>query len=395
MTGVVVVGAGLAGLRAAESLRQRGYEGALTIVGDEAHGPYNRPPLSKDLLRGAVPDDSCRFDTAGLDATWLLGRSAVRLDVAGRHVTLDDGRRLGYERLLVATGCRARPWPAPVPPVGVHMVRTLDDARKLRAAARESRRAVIVGGGFIGCEIAATLRALGLDVVLLDTAEQLMTPLGAELGERARAWHEDAGVAIHLGIEVEQFLGADRVSGVRLVDGRVFDADLVVIGIGAVPNTEWLADSGLELVSGGVRCDERCLAVGAPEIGVIGDVAARPDPWTGTPRRVEHWTNAVDTAITAAANLLAGQGGGTVHRSIPTFWSDQYHYKLKAVGWLAATDAVTVVADEPDQGRFVAEFHRDGQLVAAATVNDHRAHLGYRRRLAHVAIRPDQLPLSA
>ncbi|MFG1608013.1 NAD(P)/FAD-dependent oxidoreductase [Actinoplanes sp. NPDC049265] len=395
MAGVVVIGAGLAGLRAAESLRQNGYQGSLTIVGDEEHGPYNRPPLSKDLLRGAVSEESCRFDTAGLDATWLLGRSAVRLDVAGRRVTLDDGSRLGYERLLVATGCRPRPWPAPVPSAGVHMLRSLDDARRLRRAARESRRAVIVGGGFIGCEIAATLRELGLEVVLLDTAEQLITPLGPELGRRARTWHEDAGVAVHLGVRVERFLGGARVSGVRLADGRVFDADLVVIGIGAVPNTEWLAGSGLRLESGGVLCDERCLAAGAPEIGVVGDIAARPDPWTGQPRRVEHWTNAVDTAITAATNLFAGAGAGVVHRSIPTFWTDQYHYKLKAVGWPAAADNVSVVADEPGRQRLVAEFHRAGQLVAAATVNDHRAHLRYRRRLADVATRPERLPLSA
>jgi 3-phenylpropionate/trans-cinnamate dioxygenase ferredoxin reductase component len=383
VAGVVVVGAGLAGLRGAETLRRQGYDGDVTIVGDEPHRPYSRPPLSKDLLSGAVPDESCFFDLGDLEATWLLGRSATGLDVSRRVVRLDGGDDIAYSKLLIATGCRARPWPSRIGLAGVHLLRTLDDARALRAAAGRAERAVVVGAGFLGCEVAATLRARGLAVSLVDGAAGPMAVLGAEMGVRARGWHEAAGVELHFDTGVAEFLGRDRVQGVRLAGGRVLDADLVVIAIGAQPNTEWLTGSGLANWQGAVLCDDRCLAVGRPEIGVAGDVAAWPYPGRAEPVRIEHWTNAADMAMTAAANLVADDTGTAVrHRLVPTFWSDQYGYKLRAAGVVAGGGAGTVVVDEPAEGRLVLELHRGGPLAAAITVNAMRHHLGYRRALA-------------
>lgn len=382
MSGTVVVGAGLAGLRVAQALRLNGYPDQLVIVGDEAEGPYSRPPLSKEILGEDATLDSCRFNVADTQAEWILGHAATALDTEHCTIELDDGRLLPYQNLVVATGCRPRLWPGPAPRRGVHVLRTLADAQAMSSAARRARRVVIVGGGFIGCEIAATWRHRGLDVVLIDATGQLMMPLGPEIGQRARSWHEAAGVEVILGAQVERILGGDEVTGLRLTDGRVLDADLVVIGIGAVPNTEWLADSSLELIDGGILCDANCMAVGASNIAAVGDVASLPDPWTGLPRRVEHWSNAVETAFVAAASLLSKTAlAEPTSPLVPSFWSDQYGHKIKAIGWLGAADESLVTVDEPRSQALTVEFRRAGQAVGAVTVNSQREHLRYRRLL--------------
>ncbi|MTD54755.1 NAD(P)/FAD-dependent oxidoreductase [Amycolatopsis pithecellobii] len=376
MAGLVVVGAGLAGLRGAEAARRLGYAGDVTIVGDEPHRPYNRPPLSKQLLGGALDQERAFFNVDALDATWLLGRTATGLDVERRVVRLDD-TELPYEKLLIATGCRPRSLPQQLD--GVHLLRTLDDALALRKAADNHQRAVIIGAGFLGCEIAATFRGLGLEVSLVDVAEYPMAILGAEVGTRAGQWHRDAGVDLHLGTGVDEVLGSDRVTGVRLSDGQTLPTDLLVVAIGALPNSEWLLDSGLTLKNGGVLSDDRCLAVGHPEIGVAGDVAAWPHPLSDEPVRVEHWTNAAEMAITAATNLYGDEP--TRYQPVLTFWSDQYDCKLRAVGLVRGADTAEVVLDEPERHKLVVELHREGELTGAITVNANDKHLQYRRRL--------------
>jgi 3-phenylpropionate/trans-cinnamate dioxygenase ferredoxin reductase subunit len=377
---VVVVGAGLAGHRSAAALRRLGFAGELTVVGDEPHLPYDRPPLSKQVLGGSMTADECRFDSDGLDVSWRLGRAAVALDVEARVVRLADGEALPFDGLVIATGRRAREWPDRPALDGFHSVRSLDDAAALRRAVRTDTRVVIVGAGFIGCEVAATLRGLGVgDVTVIDIAPYPMPALGREVGERARRLHESHGVKFRLGTSVALFEGDGHVTAVRLEDGERVPADVVLLALGSQANSEWLTGSGLQLEKGAVVVDEHCRALGADGIVAVGDIAAYPYPDAPGPLCVEHWASARDMADTAAATLL---GEPWALRAVPTFWSDQYDVKIKSAGLLALADSYTVVEDDPDRPALVVEAHRDGALVGAIVFNRNRTIIGYQRTLA-------------
>jgi 3-phenylpropionate/trans-cinnamate dioxygenase ferredoxin reductase subunit len=383
MERVVIVGAGLAGHRSAEALRRHGFMGKLTIVGDEVHRPYDRPPLSKQMLAGTMTAQDCEFDCDGLDVTWVLGRRAVGLDTSARVVRLQDEGELPYDGLVIATGRRARSWPGLPELEGFHTVRSLEDASALRQTVRTDTRVVIVGAGFIGCEVAATLRGLGVgDVTVVDIAPHPMPALGAEVGERAIRLHESHGVKFRLGTSVAMFEGDTQVEAVLLEDGERLPADLVLLALGSVPNSEWLASSGLELHNGAVLCDEYCFAVGADDVVAVGDIAAHPYADADGPLCVEHWATARDMADTAAANLLSDAESRLTYRAVPTFWSDQYDVKIKSAGLLAVADSFVVVDEDAERRALVVEAHRDGALVGAIVFNKNRTIIQYQRKLA-------------
>ncbi|WP_309243607.1 FAD-dependent oxidoreductase [Streptomyces sp. CAI-85] len=376
---VLVVGASMAGLRAAEQLRAAGWTGAITLVGDEPHMPYNRPPLSKEVLAGKAPFASLAFRPrpAVADAAWLLGRRAVTARLPERTVVLDDGTSLSYDGLVVATGMRPRRLTCPGPLSGRHTVRTLDDARGLREAlTRPGARVVVVGAGFIGCEVAATAVALGVrEVTVVDPLPLPMTgPLGPLLGRALLRRHEARGVRFALGTGVAGFTGEDRVTGVELSDGRVLAADVVVESVGSVANTEWLDGNGLDLTDG-VRTDALLRAGGRPEAVAVGDVARFPNArYDGVPRRVEHWSIPGDTAKQAARTLVAHLHGTGEEPApfapLPTFWSDQHDFRLQSFGAPSyGADDVRVLDGTPDgDGDLVVGYHRDGLLVGVVAL---------------------------
>lgn len=382
MRRIVVVGAGLAGLRAGQELRSQGFAGDLTIVGDEPHMPYNRPPLSKQVLAGDMDPENCTFPLDDLDARWMLGAPAAGLDIGGRLLHLADGQELPFDGLVVATGRRAREWPDLPDMEGFHLLRGLDDAIALRAAIADNPRVVIIGAGFVGCEVAATLRKRGVDDVdLVDVAPHPMPALGREIGERAIRMHTEHGVALHMSTKVDRFEGSDRVTAVHLADGIRLPADLVLIALGSAPNTEWLSGSGIELYEGNVLCDERCFAVGRRDIVAAGDVATWAHPRVdGGPVRVEHWTNASDMARRAARNLLDPESA-QAYAPVPTFWSDQYDASIKAVGMWARSEEVRIVSEDDEAGHLVAEGHCSDGMVGALVINRNKDFIKYRRQL--------------
>lgn len=371
MRTVAVVGASLAGLSAARALRAQGYAGELVLIGAERHVPYDRPPLSKDFLLGKVSSGDLALGDPGddaLDLRWRLGETAVRLDPGARTVRLASGGEIRADGVVLATGARARTLPGCA---GVHTLRTLDDAIALRKELNNGGRLVVVGAGFIGAEVASTARQLGLDVTVV---EALPTPLagalGPELGQVCAALHADHGTRLLTGVGVAGLAGG----GVRLTDGRVLPAEIVLVGVGAQPNVEWLAGSGLEL-AGGVVIDASC-ATGVPGVVAAGDCAA---PRHG--RRVEHWTNALQQPVTAAATLLAGERGGEPHRAVPYFWSEQYGVRLQFAGERRDGDTVRIVDGDPDARRFVASYERGGRTVAVLGMDSPKVFTRLRRQL--------------
>lgn len=388
---VVVVGASLAGLSALETLRQEGYEGELIAVGAESTLPYDRPPLSKQVLQGHwEPDkivlrDQGQYDALGV--TWHLGRRATALDVSARTVVLDDGEPLAYDGLVIATGATPRRLPTPNPGAatselaGIHVLRTLDECLALRQELESASRVCVVGAGFIGAEVAASARVRGLDVTVL---EALPAPLArafpAEMGAACAGLHLDEGVDLRCGVTVAGFEGEGRVSGVRLGDGSVVEADVVVVGIGVVPETGWLESSGL-LLENGVVCDSTC-ATAAPGVVAAGDIARWPNNLFGETMRVEHWSNAVEQGAAAAKRLLAGPGEAVDFTPVPYFWSDQYDAKIQFLGRCCPTDEVRIVDGSVEDRRFVALFARDGRLFGALAFNRPRLLMAYRKLLA-------------
>lgn len=386
MKHVAVVGASLAGLSAARALRKQGFDGALTIVGAERHRPYDRPPLSKEFLAGAVTADDLTLeaDDEDLSAEWRLGVSATRLDVAAGRVELADGRAVEADAIVIATGAGARRLPGTKPMAGVHTLRTVDDAVELRAELVPGARVVVIGAGFIGAEVAATAHGLGCDVTVLEAAPTpLSGPLGVEMGALVAALHAVHGVAMHCGTGVAGLVGGARVGGVALADGRQVAADVVVVGVGAVPNVSWLRDSGLD-VSDGVHCDHLG-STGHPRVVAVGDCAAWLDPSTGRHRRVEHWTAARERAAVAVATLLAGTRS-TVRAPVPErasyFWSDQYGVRIQFAGHARAEDQVSLEIGRAGQASFLAVYRRDGQPVAVLGVDQVREFSRWRRQLA-------------
>ena len=369
MDRIVVVGASLAGFRAAEELRAQGHAGTITMVGAEPHRPYDRPPLSKQVLSGKQPVDATELGAAvgsvdDLDLTWRLGESATGLDLGAREVALGGGDRVPFDGLVIATGSTPRRLPGTDHLAGVYTLRTIDDCVAIRAAVEAGpRRIVVVGAGFIGAEVAATCRQLGLEVTLV---EALPVPLergvGPVLGQVVADLHREHGVDVRLGVGVVRIVGDARVEQVHLTDGAELDADLVVVGVGVTPNTEWLDGSGLTL-DNGILCDETCLA--APGVVAAGDVARWPNPRFGELMRVEHWDNAVEMGAHAARTLLADAAGGVgePYAPIPWFWSDQYDRKIQLAGRASADDDVAIVAGSVEERKFVAFFGRGGRIV--------------------------------
>jgi NADPH-dependent 2,4-dienoyl-CoA reductase/sulfur reductase-like enzyme len=382
---VVVVGASLAGLSALEALRQDGFEGELIAVGAEPALPYDRPPLSKQVLQGTwEPDKTMLRDQGqydGLGVTWHLGRRALSLDIVNRVVTLDDGEPLAYDGLVIATGATPRRLQNTPDLGGIHVLRTLNECLALRADLENASRVCVVGAGFIGAEVAASARLRGLEVTML---EALSAPLArafpAEMGAACAGLHHDQGVDLRCGVTVAGFEGNGRVSGVRLGDGSVVEADVVVVGVGVVPETGWLESSGLRL-DNGVVCDSTC-ATSAPGIVAAGDIARWPNNLFGETMRVEHWSNAVEQGAAAAKRLLAGPGEAVDFTPVPYFWSDQYDAKIQFLGRCCPTDEVRIVDGSIDERRFVALFGRDGRLVGALAFSRPRLLMAYRKLLA-------------
>jgi len=357
--GVVIVGGGLAAARTAEQLRRAEYTGRITIVSDEVHLPYDRPPLSKEVLRKEVDDVALKprewYDEK--DVTLRLGAAATGLDTAEQTVTLDDGSALGYDELVIATGLVPRRIPAFPDLEGIRVLRSFDESMALRGHASAARHAVVIGAGFIGCEVAASLRSLGVDVVLVEPQPTpLASVLGEQIGELVARLHRDEGVDVRLGVGVAEVRGQGHVDTVVLTDGTELTADLVVVGIGSRPATEWLEGSGIE-VDNGVICDEAG-RTSAPNVWALGDVASWRDA-TGHQARVEHWSNVADQARVVVPALL-GQDVPT-NVVVPYFWSDQYDVKIQCLGEPEANDVVHLVED--DGRKFLAYYERDGVLV--------------------------------
>jgi NADPH-dependent 2,4-dienoyl-CoA reductase/sulfur reductase-like enzyme len=379
---VVVVGASLAGLRSVEALRRQGYAGRVTVIGAERELPYDRPPLSKEVLAGKW--DPARTELrrpesyAELEADWRLGAAASGLDLAGRAVRV-GATLVRYDALLIATGASPRRLPgAPLP--GVHVLRTLEDCLAIRAGMDAGARVAVVGAGFIGGEVAATARARGLEVTLIEALPApLERQLGAEMGGHVVALHRDHGVDVRVGAGVAALEGSERVEALRLADGTRIAADLVVVGIGVAPATGWLLGSGLA-VADGVVCDERCRA-SASGVFAAGDVARWRHPGYGESLRIEHWTNATEQADAAVAALLAGEGPSEPYAPLPYFWSDQLGVKIQLAGRALPGDRVQVVEGVPAEGRFVALYGRDDAFHAVLGWNRPRLVMQYRRML--------------
>jgi 3-phenylpropionate/trans-cinnamate dioxygenase ferredoxin reductase subunit len=384
MSEIVVVGASLGGLRAVEGLRRRGYDGRIVWIGAEAHLPYDRPPLSKQVIRGEWGGERTALKTNydALGAELRLGRRAVSLSPRDRAVMLDDGSGVHYDGLVIATGASARNLPGTLPR-GVHVLRTLDDALAIRAALQGSPRVAIVGAGFIGLEVAASCRALGLDVTVLDLADvPLAHAIGRRMGDDVVNMHRDRGVTLRTGVGVERVLGDDVVHGLALTDGTTVPADLVVVGIGVVPETAWLDGSGVVL-EGGVVCDDRC-RTNVPSVVACGDVVRAPNALFGEVMRVEHWSNAVDQAQIAVGALLDGDAAPP-NAAVPYFWSDQYDLKFQFAGRVAESDELRIVQGSVAEKNLVAHYGRAGKLRGVLAVNQPGAFLRGRKALGEGA----------
>jgi NADPH-dependent 2,4-dienoyl-CoA reductase/sulfur reductase-like enzyme len=360
--GVLVVGASAAGLATAEALRRKGYQGHLTILGAEKHLPYDRPPLSKQVLSGSWLPERTQLRSqevlSALDAEFVLGDPAVGLAVAERTVHTASGRALRADAVVVATGARPRTLPGQTDLAGVHVLRTLDDVLALRADLLVSTRLVVIGDGVLGAEIAATARGMGLDVTMAGPPAPMASQVGSLVSAMLGELHTERGVRLRLGTGVSGLSGVDgRVTGVRLETGEVLPADVVVVAVGAIPSTEWLEGSGLHLENGLV-CDSHCRA--ADGIYAVGDVAWWHHEKLGTLLRLENRTNATEQAMAVAADLL---GAEQPYHPVPYFWTDQFDAKLQIHGLLPADAEVTIVDGEHASRRFVARFSQDGRVT--------------------------------
>ncbi len=393
---IVIVGAGIAALSAAERLRELGWAGQLTIVGDEAHRPYNRTPLSKQLLTGTrVPSELHLSAFTALDAVWRTATPARGLDLAGRAVLLPGGERLPFDGMIIASGVEARHLPgAPVHSPRVHMLRALDDALAIDAALARARHLVVIGGGFIGCELAATATERAIAVSIVEPAPALLAGvLGEQIGGHATDLHRRHGVTVHLGATVVQGHTTDP-RGIRLTlsDGHTLHADLAVVGVGTTPRTDWLTTTSVD-VSDGVACGPTCHVLdahGHPIDGVVaaGDVARWPNlRFDPVPRRVEHWINAIEMGRHAAAALLTGPAAAAPFAPVPRFWSQQHGVRIQSVGLPRLGTRVRILEGSTGSGRFIAGYLRPDPrtardvLVGAVGFDSPRALLGYRDRI--------------
>ena len=404
---VVVVGASLAGLRACESLRSNGFEGTITLIGAEDHVPYDRPPLSKKILTGDWEPEQIVLrkpeSFAELHLEMLLGSPAVSLAADAQTVTLADGTQVGYDGLIIAVGAACRRLPGQPDLSGVHELRTLDDSLGLRAELNEGVRVVVIGAGFIGLEVASAARQRGCYVTVLEGAPApLIRGLGVEMGRAVAQVHSAHDVEIRCGVQVAAIEGSDRVTGVRLGDGSVVAADVVVVGVGVAPATEWLAGSGLELRDG-IVCDATMRAVGVSHIYAAGDCARWPNQLFDEEMRVEHWTNAAEQGAIAAANLLREANGEETepYVAVPFFWSDQYDRRIQFIGraFIPGEDESTydirIVRGTPEEGKFVALYGRRGRLRGVLGLSLPKYVMPFRALLARGASWDEALEFAA
>lgn len=382
---IVIVGGSLAGLAAAAMLRREGFTGSLTVIEDEPYRPYDRPPLSKQVLDGWVPADHTGLPFRDdVDAQWLLGAPATGLDLAAKQVRVGDGRTVEYDRLLIATGTRARPWFNPDEGAldGVFVLRTRDDAAGLyRRLAVRPGRVLVIGGGFTGCEVASTCRDRDLAVTLAERgAAPLAGALGGVVGAVAGDLQREHGVDLRCDVTVRalEVNGDKRLRRAHLSDGSVVDAEVAVVALGAVRNVEWLYGSGLAVGEWGVACDAGCRAfdvngVVADDVFVAGDVARFPHPlYDYQFLALEHWGNAVAQADVAAHNMISAPQQRWPHVATPVFWSAQFGINIKSVGVPTFADQVVISQGSVAQRRFVAAYGYRGRMTAAVGFNQAR-----------------------
>ncbi|MFJ5532858.1 NAD(P)/FAD-dependent oxidoreductase [Streptomyces sp. NPDC093261] len=402
---IVIVGASLAGLRAAETLRGEGFTGSLTMIGDEPYEPYDRPPLSKAVLLGkASPRDTELPRRRNIDAQWRLGVAATGLDVSAKRVRLADGDEVEYDRLLIATGVRARPWPkeSEARLDGVFVLRTRDDAVRLERRLRASpRRVLVIGAGFTGSEIASACRDQNIPVTVAERGDgPLVGALGGVIGAVAAELHRENGVDLRTGVMVTALEGdpAGRVRAAHLSDGGVVEANAVVVSLGATRNTEWLAGSGLGAGPRGIACDAGCRAfdfrgIVTDDIYVAGDVARSPHPLFGYQfLSLEHWGNAVSQAEVAAHNMISASADRRPHIWVPAFWSSQFGVNIKSVGVPSMGDEIMITQGSLAERRFVGAYGYQGRVIAAVSFDNTRWLDFYQRQIETAAPFPVEFP---
>lgn len=389
----LIVGASLAGLRAAESLRKYGYMGEIVLVGDELHRPYDRPPLSKAMLTGELePSQSELPEAVALDVTWKLGSAARSLDLDARSIKLANGEELPFEKLLITTGTRARLWHDEKERQikGVYCLRTRDDAANLRKHISATQgRVIIIGAGFIGCEIASVLQKIGRSVTVIERSEiPLANALGSYVGTAILKAHRDGGVDVRTATEVRSIDSDERghFTSVSLGDGTKLTGDLCIVALGAVRNSEWLEKTEICLDERGVHTDEKCQVLARdgsvlPGLYAAGDIACWPSVlYDGKRVAIEHWSNAVEQARAAAHNMAMPESEAQHYDYLPTFWSNQAGRTIKSVGLPSVGEQVVIAQGSLDSGRFVAVYGSNGKIVAAVSVDhgrflDHYAQL--------------------
>lgn len=404
---IVIVGASLAGLRAAEAVRKEGFTGQLTVIGDEPHEPYDRPPLSKQVLAEWVPADRTALPRQHHlldDVEWRLGVSATGLDMVNKRVQLTDGNAVEFERLLIATGVRARPWSKEEERNldGVFVLRTRDDAERLhKRLSTKPRRVLVVGGGFMGCEIASVCRELNLSVTVAERSDTpLVSALGAEIGEVAAQIQRDHGVDLRCHTTVLGLEGNSdgQLQRAHLSDGSTLDVDVAVIAMGSIRNTEWLEHSGLAAGQLGVTCDASCRVfdsngVVSNDIFVAGDVSRFPHPlYDYQLITLEHWGHAVEQAEVAAHNMVCTGAEQRPYKEVPSFWSMQFGVNVKSVGLPTFADEVVVMQGSTERRRFVAVYGHQGRTVAAVSFDQGRWLPYYETHVAEAAPFPPAAP---
>ena len=399
METIVIIGASLAGVRAAETLRTNGFAGALTIIGAEKHMPYDRPPLSKNFLAGDWDADRIALrkadDLYSLNINWMLGQAATSLNIDSSIVTLADGSQVSYDGLIIATGGLVRRLPNQPDIAGVHVLRTLDDASALRDELVEGARVVVIGAGFIGLEAAATATKRAAKVTVLEGLDApLIRALGPEMGAAIGAVHERNGVTIRCGVQGASINGDTKVTGVTLTNGDTIEADVVIVGIGVAPATQWCSDSGLT-IDDGIVCDAN-LNAGPANVFAAGDVLRWPNGMfkdIEPTMRVEHWTNAAEQGAVAAQNLLATLRNEPMqpYSAVPFFWSDQFDARIQFLGRAFATSTVDVVAGSVADGRWCAMFSTNDRLTGVLGVSMPKMVMPSRAMLSTYTSRYDAL----